>query len=77
MAASTTRLEKLQAEVKKLRSENTRLKRQLRRFTGPGKKGTRTRKQRLATIRQAAQRNAMTETEAMALALEAEHAPND
>lgn len=74
MAASTTQLEKLRAEVKKLRSENTSLKRQLRKFTGPSKRSRR--KQRFATIRRAARRNAMTETDAMALALEAEHAPN-
>ena len=83
MAVSTTQLKKLQEQVRKLRSENTRLKRQLRKFSSRGKKSARQtvsrtgRKQRFEVIRQAARRNAMTEEEAASLALEAQSAPSD
>ncbi len=78
MAVSATQLRKLQEQVRKLRSENVRLKRQLRKFSG--KKNVRqnaqraSRQQRIEAIRQAAQRNAMTEDDAMSLALDAQHA---
>ena len=75
MATTLNELKRLQREVETLKKRVARLERR-----GNGKKGVATHKpsahkQSFVTIRQAAQRNGMTEEEAMALALDAQHAP--
>lgn len=74
MATTLTELRRLQREVETLKKKVARLER-----LGNGKKRVAVRKrpgrkQRFAAIRQSAQRNALTETEAITLALQSQHA---
>jgi hypothetical protein len=73
MATTLTELRRLQREVETLKKKVARLERlgNNKRKTSIRKRTTRS--QRYKTMRQAAQRNAMDEEEAMALALQAQH----
>ena len=62
----------LQREVEALKKKVAQLERR-----SNGKRRTPARKKRIDKIRQAARRNAMTETEAMSLALKAQETPSD
>lgn len=72
MATTETEIKRLWGELEKLKKKVAQLERR-----NNGKPRTSSRKKHFDKIRQAARRNAMTETEAMTLALKAQQTPSD